>query len=108
QEVKEEVKQEVKEEVKQELKEEVKQEVKEEVKQEVKEEVKQEVKEEVKQEEALQLIKRQLQRRIGSVSQPIQKRMNHLSVEQLENLAEALLDFSNEGDLVKWLQDNSN
>jgi predicted transposase YdaD len=58
------------------LKEVVKQEVKEEVKQEVKEEVKQEVKEEVKQEEALQLIQRQLQRRIGSVSQPMQERVS--------------------------------
>ncbi|MDZ8088464.1 MAG: DUF4351 domain-containing protein [Nostoc sp. DedQUE12b] len=27
-------------------------------------------------------------------------------MEQLENLAEALLDFSTQGDLVTWLQDN--
>ncbi|MUH00849.1 Rpn family recombination-promoting nuclease/putative transposase [Scytonema sp. UIC 10036] len=105
-EVRKEIKQEVKEEVKQEVKEEVKQEVKEEVKQEVKEEVKQEVKEEVKQEEALQLIKRLLQRRIGKVSQKLHKRINRLSVEQLENLAEALLDFGSEEDLATWLQNN--
>ncbi|MEH2333534.1 DUF4351 domain-containing protein [Nostoc sp.] len=29
-----------------------------------------------------------------------------ISIEQLENLAEVLLDFSTEGDLVAWLQDN--
>ncbi len=74
---------------------------------EVRKEIKQEVKEEVKQEEALQLIRRLLQRRIGRVSQQLQKRINRLSVEQLENLAEALLDFSSEADLAAWLQDNS-
>jgi hypothetical protein len=29
-------------------------------------------------------------------------------VEQLENLAVALLDFSNEADLVAWLESHSN
>ncbi|MUG92396.1 Rpn family recombination-promoting nuclease/putative transposase [Scytonema sp. UIC 10036] len=88
--------------------EEVREEVKEEVREEVKEEVREEVKEEAKQEEALQLILRQLERRIGGVTQQLQQRMARLSVTQLENLALALLDFSNESDLLTWLQENSN
>lgn len=49
---------------------------------------------------------RQLRRRIGNLSPQLQERISQLSIEQLENLAEALLDFSTEGDLVAWLQDN--
>ena len=87
------------------------QEVKEEIREEVKEEIREEVKEEIKQkvrEEALQLVKRLFQRRTGAVNQQLQQRINQLSVEQLENLAVALLDFSNEADLVTWLENNSN
>lgn len=49
---------------------------------------------------------RLLPRRIGNLSQQLSERISQLSIEQLENLAEALLDFSTEGDLVVWLQDN--
>ena len=120
QEVKEEVKQEVKEEVKQEVKEEVKQEVKEEVKQEVKEEVKQEVKQEVKEEvrqeakeevrqaEALALIVRLLSRRVSPLKPGLRTRIQQLTIVQLENLAEALLDISGEADLVAWLRQATN
>jgi Domain of unknown function (DUF4351) len=38
----------------------------------------------------------------------LQQRLDRLSVAQLENLAEALLDFSGEADLATWLQTNSN
>lgn len=62
--------------------------------------------EELKQETTLELVMRQLQRRIGNLSPQLQDRISQLSIEQLENLAEALLDFSTEGDLVVWLQDN--
>ncbi|MEC4881729.1 MAG: DUF4351 domain-containing protein, partial [Scytonema sp. PMC 1070.18] len=68
----------------------------------------QEITAEVKQEEALQLIERLLQRRIGLVNQQLQQSVKQLSVEQLENLAVALLDFSNEADLVAWLESHSN
>jgi len=78
-----------------------------EVKEEIQEELEQEVKEKVR-EETLQLVKRLLQRRTGAVNQQLQQRINQLSVEQLENLAVALLDFSNEADLVTWLGNNSN
>lgn len=62
--------------------------------------------EEVRQEQTIDLIMRQLARRIGGVSQQLQERVSQLSIEQLENLAEALLDFSTEGDLVTWLANN--
>lgn len=67
-----------------------------------------EVREEVRQEEALELIMRQLRRRIGNMDQQLQERISQLSIEQLENLAEALLDFSSQADLTTWLQDKSN
>nr|WP_292818863.1 Rpn family recombination-promoting nuclease/putative transposase [Nostoc sp. JL23] len=62
--------------------------------------------EELKQETTLELVMRQLRRRIGNLSPQLSERISQLSIEQLENLAEALLDFSTEGDLVVWLQDN--
>ncbi|MBW4544302.1 MAG: Rpn family recombination-promoting nuclease/putative transposase [Symplocastrum torsivum CPER-KK1] len=87
---------------------EVREEVREELQQEVRQAVRQELQQEVRQEEALELIKRLLQRRLGAVNPELQEQVNLLSVAQLENLAEALLDFSNEADLVTWLSENSN
>jgi predicted transposase YdaD len=55
----------------------------------------------------LAVIMRLLTRRIGAVEPELQERIRHLSLTQLEDLAEALLDFSNEGDLVAWLEDVS-
>lgn len=62
--------------------------------------------EELKQETTLEVVMSQLRRRLGNLSQQLQDRISQLSIKQLENLAEALLDFSTEGDLVAWLQDN--
>ena len=73
---------------------------------EVHDEVYEEVRDEVRQEQTLEVVIRQLRRRIGNLSQQLSGRISQLSIEQLENLAEALLDFSTEGDLVAWLQDN--
>ena len=87
---------------------EVKEEVLEEYKEEVLEEVREEVRQEVRQEEALGLIYRLLPRRIGAVNSQLREQIRLLSIEQLENLAEALLDFSSEADLVAWLQNISN
>jgi hypothetical protein len=56
-----------------------------------------------KQEEALALIMRQLPKRIGTVAPELQERIRQLSLNQLEDLAEALLDFSDTADLVNWL-----
>ena len=73
---------------------------------EVRDEIIEEVRDEVRQEQTLEVVVRLLRRRIGNLSQQLSERISQLSIEQLENLAEALLDFSTEGDLVAWLQDN--
>ncbi len=49
------------------------------------------------------LIIRQLHRRIGEVNASLIERIKGLSIEQLENLGEALLDFSSVADLETWL-----
>ncbi len=46
---------------------------------------------------------RQLTRRVGELSQEIRQRIESLSLEQLENLGEALLDFTSMADLDAWL-----
>jgi predicted transposase YdaD len=56
-----------------------------------------------KKQEALALILRQLPRRIGPVTPQLQEQIRSLSVPQLEDLGEALLDFSSETDLINWL-----
>lgn len=60
-------------------------------------------KQEGKQEEALALIMRQLPHRIGTVEIEVQERIRQLSLAELEDLAEALLDFSDVADLSAWL-----
>jgi predicted transposase/invertase (TIGR01784 family) len=49
-------------------------------------------------------VMRQLTRRIGTVSPPSQAQIQNLSIEQLDALSEALLDFSDATDLTTWLQ----
>jgi predicted transposase YdaD len=56
-----------------------------------------------KKKEALELISRQLKRRFGNVQSSIEPQLRALSLEQLENLAEELLDFKNQNDLVNYL-----
>lgn len=48
----------------------------------------------------------QLNRRLGQVATSIQEQVRQLSVEQLEDLGEALLDFENQADLLNWLSQN--
>ena len=55
-----------------------------------------------KKQEALELILRQLTRRLGNI-QPQVQQIRALSITQLEELAEALLDFSSQNDLVNYL-----
>lgn len=57
-------------------------------------------------EEAQSLILRQLTRRIGDVSPDLRSQIQSLSLDQLETLGEALLDFTESADLVNWLQEN--
>lgn len=53
------------------------------------------------------LITRQLNRRIGEIDAFLVERIRELSIEQLENLGEALLDFSSISDLEAWLNQQS-
>jgi predicted transposase YdaD len=52
--------------------------------------------------EGRSLILRLLTRRVGELPQPWRDRVNSLSLEQLENLGEALLDFQGITDLETW------
>jgi predicted transposase/invertase (TIGR01784 family) len=49
------------------------------------------------------LILRLLTRRVGKLPQDIRKQLEILTLEQLENLGEALLDFTSMADLQTWL-----
>ena len=53
--------------------------------------------------EAISMIMRLLTRRIGLITPEIQARIQSLSIAQLEDLGEALLDFSQPTDLTTWL-----
>ena len=59
--------------------------------------------EEGRQSEAAQLICRQLHRRIGALTEVQQEQIKALPVEPLEDLGEALLDFTAAADLDAWL-----
>jgi hypothetical protein len=50
---------------------------------------------------------RQLNRRCGPLSDSTAARIKALPLEQLEALAEALLDFSGPADLADWLAEHS-
>lgn len=56
--------------------------------------------------EALSFLTRQLTRRIGSIAPETRKQIQTLSVEELEDLGEALLDFSEASDLTNWLNEH--
>lgn len=49
------------------------------------------------------LILRLLARQVGNLSEETRSQINTLSIEQLEALADALLDFSTVTDLETWL-----
>jgi hypothetical protein len=72
-----------------------------------KEEGRQEGRQEGKQEGEKNLILRLLHRRIGEIDALLIERITGLSIEQLENLGEALLDFSSVADLEAWLTQHS-
>ncbi|MEQ8999097.1 MAG: DUF4351 domain-containing protein [Coleofasciculus sp. B1-GNL1-01] len=63
----------------------------------------QEALEEGRQREGVALVLRLLNRRVGVISPELQAQIEALSLEQVEALAEALLDFSGVEDLVSWL-----
>ncbi|BDI18224.1 hypothetical protein ANSO36C_40260 [Nostoc cf. commune SO-36] len=72
-----------------------------------KEEGRQEGREEGRQEGKKDLILRLLNRRIGEIDALLIGQIKGLSIKQLENLGEALLDFSNVADLETWLNQQS-
>lgn len=49
------------------------------------------------------LVLRQLSRRVGTVNPQLQAQIQNLEIAQLDQLSEALLDFSSETDLLSWL-----
>jgi hypothetical protein len=67
----------------------------------------QEGRQEGRQEGEQTLIIRQLNRRFGAINSALIESVQGLSVEQLEELGEALLDFRAIADLETWLQSQS-
>ena len=65
-------------------------------------EIKEEGREEGREEGEKSLVLRQLARRVGELPQEVRQLVESLSLEQLENLGEALLDFSGMSDLDAW------
>jgi len=59
--------------------------------------------EEGRREEAVSLILRLLNRRLGEISSTLSQQIQELSLEQLETLGEALLDFTSLTDLTTGL-----
>jgi hypothetical protein len=58
-----------------------------------------------KSEEAQVFLLRLLTRKFGSISDVVLNHISALSLEQIESLGEALLDFGSIDDLTKWLKD---
>ena len=61
--------------------------------------------EEGRRQEALALVLRLLARRVGEVEPELQEQIQALAIAQIEDLGEALLDFSTRADLEAWLED---
>ena len=57
-----------------------------------------------RQEGELAVVLRLLTQRLGAVEPEVRSQLQQLSSTQLEELAEALLDFSTTEDLASWLQ----
>ena len=55
----------------------------------------------------IEFIMRLLSQRLGQINPDFESRIRHLPINKLENLAEAMLDFSNAEDLTAWLEANS-
>ncbi|MFN6530468.1 DUF4351 domain-containing protein [Nostoc sp. ChiSLP03a] len=71
------------------------------------EQAKEEGRQKGRQEGRQDLILRLLNRRIGEIDASLIVKIKGLSIEQLENLGEALLDFSSVADLETWLNQQS-
>jgi predicted transposase YdaD len=60
----------------------------------------------IQQERALSIVMRQLSRKVGTVPPAQLLKIQALDSTQLDNLAEALLDFNGLADLEAWLAQN--
>ncbi len=49
------------------------------------------------------IVKRQLKRRFNNIDSSLESRIDSLSVEQIENLADAIFDLQSIEDLINWL-----
>ena len=58
-----------------------------------------------RQQEALSFVIRLLNRQLGAIDSALFERLQGLTIEQLEELGEALLDFVEVSDLVLWLNE---
>jgi hypothetical protein len=54
--------------------------------------------------EAQQIVKRQLNRRVGELNPSLIKQVEVLPIEELEELTDAILDFSTVANLEEWLK----
>lgn len=57
-----------------------------------------------RQQQAVSMVLRLLTRRLGAVEPSLQERIQSLSLAQLDDLGEALLDFEGAADLAGWLE----
>ncbi|MDD1422641.1 DUF4351 domain-containing protein, partial [Dolichospermum sp. ST_sed1] len=62
---------------------------------------------EAKQEEATNLLVRMLSKRFGKLTHSYIENINSLTIAQLEDLGEALLDFVDITDLDEWLKSHT-
>ncbi len=65
----------------------------------------QEILDEGKREEALSLTRCLLTRKIGTLEPELEAQIRELTTQELEDLGEALLDFSEPANLAAWLQE---
>jgi len=72
--------------------------------QELREEAREEARQEIRLEEARSLILRQLNRKVGEVPTMAKSQVEALDLTELEDLAEALLNFETLADLRAWLE----
>jgi len=56
--------------------------------------------------EKSRIILRQIKRKFGEISSELETRIKTLSREKIEILAEDLLDFNSQEDLLNWLENN--
>ncbi len=63
-----------------------------------------EIKQEGREEGERKIILQLLTRRVGELPQEMRQRVENFSLEQLENLGEALLDFTSMADFQAWLE----